>query len=136
MKFSSTHCSNQEDEEPSSNKPVRKSKKSPRGASKSPEKRASRSPTKGRKKKPSRLDPQGKFFKNSMNSLDTIQDFLCNLGMKPHTPSGNKHFSLNHVIVRHTAIIKDHWKASGLFYVLALQRMYLNNFGRSDDDII
>jgi len=50
--------SNQEDEEPSSNKPVRKSKKSPRGASKSPEKRASRSPTKGRKKKPSRLDPQ------------------------------------------------------------------------------
>ena len=68
LKFSSTHCSNQEDEEPSSNKPVRKSKKSPRGASKSPEKRASRSPTKGRKKKPSRLDPQGKFFKNSMNT--------------------------------------------------------------------
>ena len=49
-------------DEPSSNKPVRKSKKSPRGASKSPEKRASRSPTKGRKKKPSRLDPQGKVI--------------------------------------------------------------------------
>ena len=62
LKCPSTHYSNQEDEEPSSNKPVRKSKKSPRGASKSPEKRASRSPTKGRKKKPSRLDPQGKFF--------------------------------------------------------------------------
>ena len=62
LKCFSTHCSNQEDEEPSSNKPVRKAKKSPRGASKSPEKRASRSPTKGRKKKPSRLDPQGKFF--------------------------------------------------------------------------
>ena len=62
LKCPSTNYSNQEDEEPSSNKPVRKSKKSPRGASKSPEKRASRSPTKGRKKKPSRLDPQGKFF--------------------------------------------------------------------------
>ena len=68
------------------------------------------------------------FFPNQFLDLDFFCHFL--------QPSVDKHFSLNHVIVRHTAIIKDHWKASGLFYVLALQRMYLNNFGRSDDDII
>ena len=58
------------------------------------------------------------FLKTSLSSskacpLDTIQDFLCKLGMKPHM-----HlliisiFSLNHAIVRPTKIIKDLCKAS------------------------
>ena len=45
--------------------------------------------------------------------LDTIQDFLCNLGMKPHMYLVEiSIFSLNHVIVRPTKIIKDLRKAS------------------------
>ena len=45
--------------------------------------------------------------------VDTIQDFLCNLGMKPHMHLVEiSIFSLNHVIV------------------------IINNFGRSDDEMI
>ena len=45
--------------------------------------------------------------------IDTIQDFLCNLGMKPHMHLVEIGiFSLNHVIVRPTKIIKDLRKAS------------------------
>ena len=45
--------------------------------------------------------------------LDTIQDFLCKLGMKPHMHVVEiSIFSLNHVIVRPTKIIKDLHKAS------------------------
>ena len=45
--------------------------------------------------------------------LDTIQDFLRNLGMKPHMHLVEiSIFSLNHVIVRPTKIIKDLGKAS------------------------
>ena len=45
--------------------------------------------------------------------LDTIQDFLCKLGMKPHMHLVEiSIFSLNHVIVRPTKIIKDLRKAS------------------------
>ena len=46
-------------------------------------------------------------------ALDTIQDFLCKLGMKPHMHLVEiSIFSLNHVIVRPTKIIKDLRKAS------------------------
>ena len=45
--------------------------------------------------------------------LDTIQDFLCKLGMKPHMHLVEiSIFSLNHVITRPTKIIKDVCKAS------------------------
>jgi hypothetical protein len=45
--------------------------------------------------------------------LDNIQDFLCNLGMKPHVHLVEiSIFSLNHVIV------------------------IIDNFGRSDDEMI
>ena len=45
--------------------------------------------------------------------LDTIEDFLCKLGMKPHMHLLEiSIFSLNHVIVRPTEIIKDLCKAS------------------------
>ena len=45
--------------------------------------------------------------------LDTIQDFLCKLGMKPHMHLAEiSIFPLNHVIVRPTKIIKDLCKAS------------------------
>ena len=55
--------------------------------------------------------------------LDTIQDFLCKLGMKPHMHLvilvlydlvDISIFSLNHVITRPTKIIKDVCKASTL----------------------
>ena len=40
--------------------------------------------------------------------LDTIQDFLCKLGMKPQMHLVEiSIFSLNHVIIRPTKIIKD-----------------------------
>ena len=46
-------------------------------------------------------------------AVDTIQDFLCKLGMKPHLHLLEiSIFSLNHVIVRPTEIIKDLRKAS------------------------
>ena len=46
-------------------------------------------------------------------TIDTIQDFLCKLGMKPHMHLLEiSIFSLNHVIVRPTKIIKDLCKAS------------------------
>ena len=59
--------------------------------------------------------------------LDTIQDFLCKLGMKPHMYLVEiSIFSLNHVIVRPTKIIKDLYKANTYIlytvYELALQR--------------
>ena len=45
--------------------------------------------------------------------IDTIQDFLCELGMKQHMHLVEiSIFSLNHVIVRPTKIIKDLHKAS------------------------
>ena len=45
--------------------------------------------------------------------VDTIQDFLCNLGMKPHMHLVEiKKNSLNNVIARLTIIIKDLHKAS------------------------
>ena len=45
--------------------------------------------------------------------LDTIQDFLCKSGMKPHVHLVEiSIFSLTHVIVRPTKIIKDTRKAS------------------------
>ena len=44
---------------------------------------------------------------------NSIQDFLCKLGMKPSMHLVEiSIFSLNHVIVRHTEIIKDLCKAS------------------------
>ena len=49
---------------------------------------------------------------NGISLLDTIQDFLCKLGMKPHIHLVEiSIFSLNHVIVRPTEIIKDLCKA-------------------------
>ena len=52
-------------------------------------------------------------FKVQYYTLDTIQDFLCNLGMKPHMHLVEiSIFSLNHVIIRPTKIIKDLRKAS------------------------
>ena len=49
----------------------------------------------------------------SVCSLDTIQDFLCKLGMKPHMHLMEISISsLNHVITRPTKIIKDVCKAS------------------------
>ena len=52
-------------------------------------------------------------FLRSQYVLDTIQDFLCNLGIKPHMHLVEIGiFSLNHVIVRPTRIIKDLGKAS------------------------
>ena len=48
-----------------------------------------------------------------VDTVDTIQDFLCKLGMKPHMHLVEiSIFSLNHVIVRPTEIIKDLIKAS------------------------
>ena len=45
--------------------------------------------------------------------VDTIQDFLRKLGMKPHVHLvGISIFSLNNVLIRPTKIIKDHCKAS------------------------
>ena len=45
--------------------------------------------------------------------LDTIQDFLCKLAMKPHMHLVEmSSFSLNHVIVKPTKIIKDLCEAS------------------------
>ena len=45
--------------------------------------------------------------------LDTIQDFLCKLGMKPHVHLVKiSIFPLSHVIDRPTKIIKDTRKAS------------------------
>ena len=53
--------------------------------------------------------------------IDTIQDFLCKLGMKPRMQLYKIIiFSLKHVIVRPTKIIKDFCKDS--IYVLALHR--------------
>ena len=47
------------------------------------------------------------------SSVDTIQDFLFNLGMKPHMHLVEiSSFSLNLGIVRPTKIIKDLRKAS------------------------
>ena len=46
-------------------------------------------------------------------TIDTIQDFLCKLGMKPHIHLVEiRIFSLNRVIVRPTKIIKDLCEAS------------------------
>ena len=48
-----------------------------------------------------------------IKELETIQDFLCTLGMKPHMHLVEiTFFSLNHVIARPTKIIKDLRKAS------------------------
>ena len=48
-----------------------------------------------------------------VDTVDTIQDFLCKLGMKPHMHLVDiSIFSLNHVITRPTKIIKDVCKAS------------------------
>ena len=48
-----------------------------------------------------------------LRAVDTIQDFLCKLGMKPHMHLVEiSIFSLNHVITRPTKIIKDVCKAS------------------------
>ena len=56
-----------------------------------------------------------------VDTMDTIQDFLCKLGMKPHMHLvilvlydlvDISIFSLNHVITRPTKIIKDVCKAS------------------------
>ena len=48
-----------------------------------------------------------------VDTVDTIQDFLCKLGMKPHMHLVEiSIFSLNHVITRPTKIIKDVCKAS------------------------
>ena len=48
-----------------------------------------------------------------MFRIDTIQDFLCKLGMKPHMHLVEiSIFSLNHVITRPIKIIKDLCKAS------------------------
>ena len=48
-----------------------------------------------------------------MYDLDTIQDFLFKLDMKPHMHLVEiSIFSLNHVIVRPTKIIKDLHEAS------------------------
>ena len=56
----------------------------------------------------------GSFYANhNKSTIDTIQDFLRNLGMKPHMHLVEiSIFSLNHVIVRPTKIIKDLRKAS------------------------
>ena len=58
--------------------------------------------------------------------LDTIQDFLCKLGMKPHMQIVKiSIFSLNNVIIRPTKIIMDLCKATtqiAFVYILALQR--------------
>ena len=46
-------------------------------------------------------------------TTDTIQDFLCKLGIKPHMHLVEiSIFSLNHAIARPTKIIKDLRKAS------------------------
>ena len=48
-----------------------------------------------------------------LRAVDTIQDFLCKLGMKPHMHLVEiSIFSLNHVITRPIKIIKDLRKAS------------------------
>ena len=48
-----------------------------------------------------------------VDTVDTIQDFLCKLGMKPHMHLVEiSIFSLNHVITRPIKIIKDLCKAS------------------------
>ena len=53
------------------------------------------------------------FAMGPMCLVDTIQYFLCKLGMKPHMHLVEiSIFSLNHVIVRPTKIIKDLSKAS------------------------
>ena len=50
---------------------------------------------------------------NVVCTLDTIQDFLFKLGMKPQMhPVEIGIFLLNHVITRPTKIIKDAGKAS------------------------
>ena len=55
----------------------------------------------------------------------TIQDFLCNLGMKPHMHLVEiSIFSLNHVIVRPK------------YYLCTGFTDLLNNFGRSFDEMI
>ena len=54
--------------------------------------------------------------------LETIQDFLCKLSLKPHMQLQEIiNFSLKHVIVRPTKNIKDLCKANSI-YVLALER--------------
>ena len=51
---------------------------------------------------------RGKLRNANICSLDTIQDFLCDLGMKPCMHQVDiSIFSINHVIVRPTKIIKD-----------------------------
>jgi hypothetical protein len=49
----------------------------------------------------------GLLLQSAYSMLDTVQDFLIKLGIKPpmHLHIGNKHFSLNHVIVRPTKIM-------------------------------
>ena len=48
-----------------------------------------------------------------VDTVDTIQDFLCKLGMKPHMHLVEiTIFSLNHVIPKPAKIIKDVCKAS------------------------
>jgi hypothetical protein len=56
---------------------------------------------------------QTNFCYHCINIIDTIQDFLCKLGMKPYMHLVEiSIFWLNHVIVRPTKIIKDTRKAS------------------------
>ena len=57
--------------------------------------------------------PHKQIFVTTAQIIDTIQDFLCKLGMKPYMHLVEiSIFWLNHVIVRPTKIIKDTRKAS------------------------
>ena len=57
--------------------------------------------------------PTPSSYQRSSWIIETIQDFLCNLGMKLHMHLVEiSIFSINHVIARPTKIIKDLRKAS------------------------
>ena len=67
-----------------------------------------------------------------MYLLDTIQDFLCVLGMKPRIR--NHHF-FHCTIFGPTTITKDLCKASTYIDSRLVVTDVGNNFGRSDDDM-
>ena len=75
----------------------------------------------------------------NMYVIDTIQDLLCKLGMKPHMHlSETSIFSLNHVIVMSDLpkLLSTSVKPVHKYYLCTGFIEVLNNFGRSDNDMI
>ena len=72
-----------------------------------------------------------------IKELETIQDFLCTLGMKPHMHLVEiTFFSLNHASPDLPKLLRTSLKPVHKYYLCTGFTKVLNNFGRSDDDMI